>query len=164
MKLSDAEQLAKQLMSQHGLNPSKFKFTNGKRQLGVCYWKRQPFGHPIFKYIGLSRYLVKLNDETEARYVILHEIAHALVGYGHGHDRVWKRKVVEIGGNPDRINNTAETPKGRYVGTCPICGEKYYKHRAGKRVKTSMYRCRKDGGRFKFVDTGEVIGIGNCSR
>jgi len=33
--------------------------------------------------------------------LILHEIAHALVGPNHGHDNVWSDKAMEIGGHPE---------------------------------------------------------------
>lgn len=37
------------------------------------------------------------NTEDEIMETLLHEIAHALTP-GHGHDRVWKAKCIEIGG------------------------------------------------------------------
>lgn len=30
---------------------------------------------------------------------VAHEVAHALVGPAHGHDAVWRRKAVELGGS-----------------------------------------------------------------
>ena len=53
------------------------------------------------------------HDPDEVRDTILHEIAHALVGPGHGHDAVWKAKCVEVGAKPEAA---AATP------TCPRAG------------------------------------------
>ena len=156
MELRQARQLARELMQEHGLDTSKFKFTNGRTQLGACSLKRNWEGNTIFKYIGLSRFLVILNDEKNVRLTILHEIAHALVGYGHGHDRIWKLKIMEIGGNPNRTNKTAIMPKGRYKGTCDVCGKIFYKHRGGKHVLNGGYRHKIDEGRITYVDTGRV--------
>jgi len=156
MELRLAEQLVKQLMQVHGISPSLFKFTNARNQLGVCKWKRDWDGSIICKAIGLSRFLVVLNDEQQVKLTMLHEIAHALVGYNHGHDRVWKLKVMEIGGNPSRTNGTAVMPKGRYKGTCDVCGKVFYKHRAGKHVRNGGYRHTVDGGNIIYVDTGRV--------
>ena len=164
MELRQAKQLATRLMVEHGVAPSLFKFTNGKCQLGSCKWRRIFCGEPTLQSIGLSRFLVVLNDEEEIRLTMLHEIAHALVGCDHGHDSTWKLKVMEIGGDPSRLNSTANIPKGRYLGVCPICGEKHYRYRFNKRNRYSTYRCLKDGGKFQFVDTGKVVTLVQASR
>jgi predicted SprT family Zn-dependent metalloprotease len=156
MELREARQLARKLMEEHGLNPHRFKFTNARTQLGNCNWQRV-WPQVIFKHIGLSRFLVVLNDENAVRATMLHEIAHALVGYGHNHDRVWKLKALEIGAKPNRTNKTAEMPKGRWKGTCDKCGEVFYKHRGGRHVRNGGYRHNTDGGRIAFVDTGKVL-------
>jgi hypothetical protein len=31
---------------------------------------------------------------------ILHELAHVLVGKGHGHDEIWFRKALDLGCKP----------------------------------------------------------------
>ncbi len=36
--------------------------------------------------------------------VLLHEVAHALVGPDHGHDQVWKDKALQIGCRPDCVS------------------------------------------------------------
>ena len=63
--------------------------------------------------IELSVFLVDRNGPEEVRDTILHEIAHALVGPGHGHDAVWKRQCIEIGARPVRCGD-ADMPDGKW--------------------------------------------------
>ena len=149
MELARAKQLARQLMDEHGLNDIPLRITNGKRYLGSCTFRvsrsaiTRMFGETRYQLecIKLSRYVVTLNDENEIRDVILHEIAHALVGAEHGHDAVWRRKAIEIGCSGRRTSKTANMPKGRYKAECS-CGKVYYKHRKGRNVlRTNYWRC-----------------------
>jgi len=182
MNLNDAKQLARKLMNQHGANDIPLVISGGKTQLGVCCWKAvnnsfnsiditaQIFGlsrrrrSKVERFKGakcrcikLSRYLVALNDENEIRQTMLHEIAHFIVGAGHGHDAVWRRKAIEIGCDGKRLNKTAEMPKGRYQATCQ-CGKTFSKHRKGKNVlKSNWWRCRKCGSTIQFVDTMAMV-------
>jgi len=179
MNLNDAKQLARQLMDEHGANNVPLVISNGKTQLGVCTWKANPnnktvsidllnqmlgmrrsrqskkarFEGATCKHIKLSRYLVNLNDETEVKQTMLHEIAHFLVGPTHGHDAVWRRKAIEIGCNGQRLNKTADMPNGRYKAVCQ-CGKVFYKHRKGKNVlRSNWWRCKPCGRTIQFVDT-----------
>ena len=54
-------------------------YDSAKRRAGVCRFATQT--------LGLSAPLTTLHSEVEVRDTILHEIAHALVGPRHGHDR-----------------------------------------------------------------------------
>lgn len=130
MNLLDAKTLATNLMHKHGLITKgwTFKFDNAKRRFGQC--------HYTYKHISLSKTLVSLNDEARVKNTILHEIAHALVGSNHGHDRVWVACAKSIGcdGNRCYSATNVETPKGNYQAICPSCGHKHYKF---KRRRTS---------------------------
>jgi predicted SprT family Zn-dependent metalloprotease len=89
----EAAKLAKVLMTQHRLIGWKFQYTQERTTFGSC-------NHGL-KIIRLSAPLVELNSDYEVKDTILHEIAHALVGPGHDHDRVWMRKASEIGARPE---------------------------------------------------------------
>jgi predicted SprT family Zn-dependent metalloprotease len=111
------------------------------------------FKNATVRCIKLSRYLVALNDETEVRQTMLHEIAHAICGCGHGHDDVWRRKAIEIGCDGKRLNKTADMPKGRYQAKCQ-CSKVYYAHRKGKNIlKKNWYSCKTCHSYVNFVDT-----------
>ena len=137
MKLIEAQTLAIQLMVKHGLLEQNwyFEFDNAKRRFGCCNYR--------YKRISLSKELVQLNDEARVKNTILHEIAHALVGRGHGHDHVWKAKAREIGcdGNRCYSSETTITPEANYQATCPKCGHVHKRH---KRPRTnSLQSCGK---------------------
>ena len=133
MNLVTAKHLAIQLMSKHGLLDKgwSFEFDNAKRRFGVCKYRSQ--------VIGLSKPLTLANDETRVVDTILHEIAHALVGIGHGHDSVWKAKCREIGAKPERCFTSADTIliAGKYKAVCGECGKVHSRHKRfpqGRRV------------------------------
>jgi len=137
MELQKAQDLATLLMARHSLFTEgwQFKFDNAKRRFGVCKHGR--------KVIGLSKPIVLLNDVLEVRDVILHEIAHALVGSGHGHDNVWKAKVKEIGAKPERCydDSKVETPDAKYIAICRSCSTVHKRHKKPNSRFQSCGRC-----------------------
>lgn len=155
MELKAAETLAKALMAKHGLTDWSFKWTNSKRQFGVCHeggWRGN--------YIGLSKPITLLNNEHEVNNVILHEIAHALVGNKHGHDKVWKAMCIKIGARPERCYSTKDVtqPKMRYVAICGNCGITHQRARKLKAGTAFSCRCQISKPwnlrlKLNFVDT-----------
>jgi predicted SprT family Zn-dependent metalloprotease len=118
MNLHAAQNLARQLIKQHGLAGWTFSFDHARRRFGSCRVKS--------KMITLSRTLTFLNPETEVRDTILHEIAHALTP-NDGHGQRWKRKCIEIGARPERCYAeskvvTPARPTARYAIGCRTCG------------------------------------------
>ena len=75
--------------------------------------------------------LANLNTIEESKDVVLHEIAHALTGPGHGHDWAWKQKCVLVGARPERCytselhGGTVKTTKGKYKLINKETGEVY---------------------------------------
>ncbi|MGI9142568.1 MAG: SprT-like domain-containing protein [Fluviibacter sp.] len=57
------------------------------------------------KLIRLQPCYVERASEEMLTNTILHELAHAIVGVGHGHDHTWKRKAIEIGCNGKRLGD-----------------------------------------------------------
>lgn len=155
MELNDAKELAIEKMNLHGLtgNGWVFRFDNSVRRFGVCKFSS--------RVIGLSRELVKVNGYKEVLDVILHEIAHALVGRSHGHDDVWKMKCIEIGAKPERCYSVREgnvkAVSLRYKAICEGCG---FTHQRAKRPSVEKYSCKCQSGiswdkkkLLKFIDT-----------
>jgi predicted SprT family Zn-dependent metalloprotease len=118
--------LAHQLMSLHGLHDWEFGINTNVRRAGVCYYpSRRGPGR-----IEISAHFAQRNSDDEVRDTLLHEIAHALVGHGHGHDAVWREKCLEIGARPERCyGEEIEMPKGAWRAVCPACETEYDRHR-----------------------------------
>ena len=134
MELSKAKILANELIKYHQLTGWYFEYDNSVRRFGVCSHKKMK--------IGLSKNITLLNDESKVRDTILHEIAHALVGVNHGHDRTWKRKAIEIGCNGMRCYESEEvvTPPKKWIAICPKCKTEFHRHR-GKNTPSSCGKC-----------------------
>jgi predicted SprT family Zn-dependent metalloprotease len=150
--LTKARELATQLMAQHGLTEWQFVFNANKRRAGVCRYPVR--GRP--GRIALSKHYVLRNPADEVRDTILHEIAHALVGSGHGHDEVWKARCVAVGARPERCYGEAvEMPKGKWRATCGGCGKEHDRHRRPKRLTGWHCRaCGKERGVLRWVAVG----------
>lgn len=122
--------LAHQYMRQFGLVGWRFDFNENKRRLGVCRQRK--------KRIELSLEYIANNTDAEVIDTIKHEIAHALVGPGHGHGPVWKAKAVELGCTPAACSSVAQMPQGRFQATCPNCGKIHHRYRCPE-VLTGWY-------------------------
>ena len=97
MKREDARAMARELMDHHGLREWSLRFDRARRRAGACVHTRRE--------IRLSGPLVDLYDAETVRGVILHEIAHALVGASHHHDAIWQAKARQLGA-PDSARHT----------------------------------------------------------
>jgi hypothetical protein len=126
MELSAALKMGRELMAANGLSDWFLGLDRAKTRAGVC--------RPGKREISLSAYLTRLHPESEVRDTILHEIAHALVGPGHGHDAVWRAKALAIGCSAQRCSSPdAPALSGSWTGTCPQ-GHSTTRHRAPTRV------------------------------
>jgi hypothetical protein len=99
METFDARALAKALMAEHGLVEQGWSLTldiNAGRLYGQCRWRD--------KRIRLNPDFVRRNGLANVRDLILHEIAHALVGPGHGHDKAFYAMCRRIGARPERCH------------------------------------------------------------
>jgi hypothetical protein len=80
-------------MRDHGLDQwqrsvEDFNVAGFRDSLAVCSNE--------LKIIGISTQAVKTKTPAEIKDIILHEIAHALVG-GKKHGKAWQKKAVELG-------------------------------------------------------------------
>jgi hypothetical protein len=116
--------LAMQLLQAHGLRDWSFGFNRSKVQMGLCLYGP--------RVIALSTHFVELNGDDAVRDTLLHEMAHALVGPGHGHDAVWRAKCREVGARPERLGYDVNMPVGRWQAVCPGCGRLHDRHRRPK--------------------------------
>jgi predicted SprT family Zn-dependent metalloprotease len=125
---AQARELATGLMDRHGLTGWRLVFDNARTRAGVCRSDRRE--------IGLSRHLMDLYSAEQVTETVLHEIAHALVGPRHGHDRVWRTTARRIGCSGLRCL-PADAPKvdGPWAGVCPA-GHRTTAHRRPVRVRS----------------------------
>jgi len=125
-------ELAIGLMDRHGLTGWRLVFDNAKTRAGVCRSDRRE--------IGLSRHLMGLYSAEQVTETVLHEIAHAVAGPRHGHDRVWRAVAKRIGCSGRRCM-PADAPRvdGPWEGVC-AAGHRTTAHRRPVRVR-SCPRC-----------------------
>jgi predicted SprT family Zn-dependent metalloprotease len=137
LDLREAERLAADLMRRHGLTDKGWalRFNNRRKALGIAVKHRGK------RWIGLSLPFVRLNPPENVREVVLHEIAHALRGVEHGHDRQWRLIARSIGASGRSwYGEPIIVPKGIGRWVCDVCGsssEIYRKPKSGVR-----YSCR----------------------
>lgn len=118
---------------------------NGRLTSVFGRYRYSRLGH---KSIELSTKLVQINDVERVRLTILHEVAHALTE-GHGHDNVWKAKLLEIGGDGKRCYSSSDTntiervrSSKLYTLECQGCG-----YTGGRyRRRMNNYRHKRCGG------------------
>jgi predicted SprT family Zn-dependent metalloprotease len=136
--LFDVWSYAERLLVQYGLKAKGWKvvFDNTKCRGGECRYAQ--------KEIGISAHLFAIWTFEQCRDTILHEVAHALTP-GHGHDKVWKAKHAEIGGNakrcwsPKERNHFPRQKRARnWIGTCP---NGHTRARARKPLDGRRYSC-----------------------
>jgi predicted SprT family Zn-dependent metalloprotease len=125
---------AVQVMHTFGLIAWRFDFNRRKTSLGRCR-------HGL-RRIELSVHLIERNPPAEIRETLLHEIPHALVGRGHGHDAVWKAMCGRVGCKPERCGD-ADMPQGRWRAECGSCGRRLHRHRRPRRMEG--WFCRRCG-------------------
>lgn len=142
----EAEHMALELMNKHGLTDWHFCWDRAKQRAGCCKHLR--------KMITLSVHYVNLNENRpyDILDTILHEIAHALAGYGAGHGPKWQAVCRRIGARPVRCyDSSIAMPDGRYVATCGSCGKTYYRHRRPRAGWRYWCRtCGRDDGALEY--------------
>ena len=137
MNLFEAQTMTLDLMKAHSLWNWRFNWHNKKVAFGTCNHTKQ--------IIYLSKALVLHMEVKAVKNTILHEIAHALVGVGYGHNYVWQRKAIEIGCDGNRTADYGIVVESKYVATCKGCGKKIGAHRKPKR----KHWCLCDNRRFE---------------
>lgn len=121
MNIEAAENLARELMNDHGLEDWTFGWDRATSRYGMTSYAR--------KHISLSKSLTNVREESDVRNTLLHEIAHALVGAGHGHGPAWRAKAHSLG--MTRTADASDAVKSlidsvaKYSTKCPVCGTEY---------------------------------------
>ncbi len=145
MKLLDAQMLAQQLLKEHGLDKEgwRFEFDRAKNRFGVCRYSKRT--------IGLSLELTQLNDVSQVKDTLLHEIAHAIAGQEAGHGIFWTTVAQRIGCTSNRCYKPTDVVRARskYEARCPQCNSLFVMNRATDMDKYCTACNRADGSRFR---------------
>jgi predicted SprT family Zn-dependent metalloprotease len=127
LKLLYVRLAAESLLKYFGLRHWVFDFNKRKTDFGLCKFPRnRKIKGGI---IELSSPFVLVNEFDAINDVLLHEIAHALVGRNHNHDNIWKNKAEEIGAKPLRLIYNATFPAHSYRAICRKCEKRFYRYR-----------------------------------
>jgi|SaaInl4_200m_RNA_FD_contig_31_108507_length_1434_multi_15_in_0_out_0_2 hypothetical protein len=155
--LQDVQNTAMDMMEEHGLLDKGWYFDWNRRttSVGLC-------NHNKYS-ISLSKVMTPHRKPSDIRNTILHEIAHALVGHSNGHNRVWREKFIEIGGNGEvgavdikdpmiGVKWVLKSPDGTIY--------KYYSRRPNRKTLDAVNRLYPSGqkylkGSLKFVRVGD---------
>lgn len=102
-KIASTLRIAREVLQTHGLSDWKVEIDGAKRRAGICRFDKST--------ISLASGYISKASESEIMNTILHEVAHALVGPHHGHDKIWKRQALRIGCDGARCHNVSFTEK-----------------------------------------------------
>jgi len=91
------------------------------------------------KEIGMSRKLSEINPKAIVERVIRHEVAHALLGKGVGHNMLWKRTCISIGGDGKTKYSAVDTNTMRTGIRIPLDGTKEVESIPMPTLKTKTY-------------------------
>lgn len=137
--------IAEAALVRHGLSDWTFGFDRGTNRFGLCRYTE--------KRITMSRRLVELNDVERCKSTLMHEVAHALVGYAHGHDAVWQAKAIELGSDGRaRFSESNTKMTYKYKARCGVCGTEH------KRQKMTARANRESCG-VCYRRTGKLVKV-----
>lgn len=153
--LANVQRVTRALMDHYGLESVKLEWSSSRRRIGTTY---SYHNQPAYK-ISLSRPLFAHMTPEERMNTITHEIAHAIVGCGHGHDYVWELKHRELGGDGKRcstleLSADVEAKIYKWTGRCPNGHTQSRAARSEKMFRTSCAKCSPYfNPEYKFVWT-----------
>ena len=81
------------------------------RYAGLRLIKAGPTGRATMQQVELSVSFVLRATWSDIRDTLLHEIAHAIVGPGHGHDALWQTAARRIGCTAKRCSTVPHSLK-----------------------------------------------------
>jgi predicted SprT family Zn-dependent metalloprotease len=147
---------AESLLKEYGLYQQgwRFGFNERRNAYGLCVFRT--------RRIELSHRLYLLMSAEAVEDTLLHELAHALVGSGHGHDKVWKAACLRVGARPERCSALSTSLDGpaavaahlaaaKYTLTCPTCQAGHAIHRKPKNNYLCSTCLKKTGLRVRLV-------------
>ena len=140
MTMQQVEDHAAQLLERH-LNMGApatwwcFRFETATGRAAICQYTTRT--------IALSVSYVLRAPWHDIRNTLLHEVAHATVGLGHGHHAVWQTAARRIGCTATRRSTVMHSLK-RWIGEYPRCRDRWFRQRLTVKVRQRSIcpRCR----------------------
>ena len=113
----------------------RFRLETATSRAGICRHNT--------RIIALSVSFVLRAPWDDIRDTLLHEVAHAIVGAGHGHDVVWQAAARRIGCTANRCSTVTHSLK-RWMGECRRCRDRWFRQRLTAKVRQRSIcpRCR----------------------
>lgn len=114
MNINAFRELGTKMMTENGL--TDWTLTWGplsRRALGQCNYDSRT--------IAIRKDIVKVNIGSILKNILLHEIAHALVGSQEEHGGIWEQKAISIGWSKE-LEGLEWLP---WVASCGVCGREY---------------------------------------
>ena len=112
-KLAEATARAEALLRKHGLNDWSVQIFGKRSVLGEA-WHKQ-------KTIKISKFFVYVANAEQFEGIVLHEVAHALLGPGFGHGEEFVATCTRISRNNRYATESSSFKIHRYRFTCPRC-------------------------------------------
>jgi len=143
MPLHETEALGKQLIKKHQSESAldadwQFGFDLAPARGGICRYTE--------KLITLSVTFCLKASRQEITDTILHEIAHAIAGHRHGHNRTWKAIAQRIGCTGERCHEIKHTVPG-WRGQCD-CSNQWTRQRLSRQAR--WFVCRSCKGQIRW--------------
>ena len=121
------EKTARELIAEHAPEGWSFAWSRATETYGHCDYKA--------KTIRISKPNAAHQQLSQTFDTVLHEIAHAIVGPGHGHGCEWMIIARRLGASPVASQaETADVPlrsvAAPWVGTCPaghVSPQRFYR-------------------------------------
>lgn len=147
MKKETMEKRIVALIKQYAPRGTKFEWSRTQSWLGDCNYdyNEDTKRYSNFK-IRISYPFASINEWSVVRLIVLHEIAHALTP-GHNHDEAWREACLSIGGDGlgqylvDEDGGDIRSPKAKWLGVCPVCGNKITRMRLTKDERHRFFCC-----------------------
>lgn len=149
MNLIEAQSAIYSLIAKHLPDEGwRMEWNNAPSTAGMCKYST--------KTLVFSRPIARLVDREEFIDTVTHEIAHAMVGPDHGHDKVWRNQHIAIGGTGARVWSDPHIAASlsKWEITCSTYGCRFKAHR--NRISQSLRvkgLCPFCGARNSYVFT-----------
>lgn len=131
MEIAEAQRLARDLLDKHNLKNWEIKFRNARGYVGRCEIHNQR--------IIFSIYWTEKGSRYEFTDTVVHEMAHALVGYereAQGHGPKWRAMMQRLGAPPERYSAQKRTTEdAKWQGVCPCGKTKHGMNRRSNRME-----------------------------